>query len=100
MDRKHYAVKSCDNVKSKHLNQNLKFSLRPISNDFFSGKFSSEGLSFRGSILWNSLPRDTKIATSTCSFKSVLYDLFLQVIHKNGMERITIAEWVFQLPIT
>ena len=31
--------------------------------------YGNESLSFRGSILWNSLPNDIKTATSVCSFK-------------------------------
>ena len=34
--------------------------------------YGNDSLSFRGSILWNSLPNDKKTATSVCSFKSCI----------------------------
>ena len=34
--------------------------------------YGNDSLSFRGSISWNSLPNDTKITASVCSFKSCI----------------------------
>ena len=50
--------------------------------------YGDDNLSFRGRILWNSLPKDTKIVTSVYSFKSHI---------KIGKERIVVVEYVNRL---
>ena len=47
--------------------------------------YGNDSLSFRGSILWNSLPNDNKTATSVCPFKSYI---------KDGMGRIVVVKYV------
>ena len=34
--------------------------------------YGKDSLSFRGSVLWHTLPNDNKTATSVCSFKSCI----------------------------
>ena len=61
-----------DMFQEKENNYNLRSKNLLMLPQTKTNTYGNDSLSFRGSILWNSLTNDTKIATSVCSFKTCI----------------------------